>query len=122
MADRKPPKITVEVEDESGAQAGAAFGSAASGKAKASGKKTHAKDVHRTIVAWIETRFPGHGNAIFFGLVGLAAAILIFSLGFWRTLLIAVLVVAGVAFGQYLDGDPRIVNVFRRLLGPSDNN
>jgi uncharacterized membrane protein len=117
MADKKAPKITVEVEDE-----GRREDAPKAKQAKASGKKTQARDVHRTIVAWIETRFPGHGNAIFFGLVGLIAAILVFSLGFWRTLLIAVLVVAGVAFGQYLDGDPRIVNALRRLIGPSDNN
>ncbi len=33
----------------------------------------------------------------------------------------AVFVVCGVAFGQWLDGDPRIVNGVKRLLGPGND-
>jgi uncharacterized membrane protein len=93
-------------------------------KAQASDKRyipKRVRDVHKVAVDWIETKFPGHGNAILFGIIGLVVALLIFSLGFWRTLVIAALVVAGVAFGQYLDGNPRIIRALRHLINSSDN-
>lgn len=57
--------------------------------------------------------FPGHGNAALFALVGLVMGVLLLMFGFWRMLLVSLLVVAGVAFGQYLDGDPKIIKALR---------
>ena len=37
-------------------------------------------------------------------------------IGLWQTILIALLVACGVAFGQYLDGDPRIIRFVGRLF------
>ncbi len=71
--------------------------------------------------AFAEGAFPGHGNAILWGVIGFLAAILIFILGFWQTLFIALLVIVGVAFGQYLDGDPKIVRALMNLIRSSDS-
>ena len=72
--------------------------------------------------AFAEGIFPGHGNAILWGVIGFLAALLIFLLGFWRTLFIAFLVLVGVAFGQYLDGDPKIVRALMNLIRSSDSS
>lgn len=66
--------------------------------------------------AWFKRAFPGHEHAVIFGAVGLVAAILIFVLGIWRTLVIALFVTAGVAVGQIADGDPQILHAIRRFL------
>ena len=59
---------------------------------------------------------PGHEHAVLGGLFGLVFAVLFFVIGFWQTLLVALLVFIGIAFGQYLDGDPKIINFIRRAL------
>ena len=74
----------------------------------------------RKLTAFAEGVFPGHGNAVFYGAIGFIAAVLIFWIGFWQTLFIAFLVFVGVAFGQYLDGDPKIIRTFMRLIRSSD--
>ena len=76
----------------------------------------------RKVTAFAEGVFPGHGNAILWGVIGFLAALLIFLLGFWRTLFIAFLVLVGVAFGQYLDGDPKIVRALMNLIRSSDSS
>lgn len=65
---------------------------------------------------WLHETFPGHENAVAWGFAGFLLALLFFAIGFWRTVLVVVLVVAGVAFGQALDGDPKIVNALRSLF------
>lgn len=66
---------------------------------------------------WLDQLFPGHGNAVLFAIVGFVAALLLFQIGFWRTLLIVILVIVGVAYGQYLDGDPKILRSFQQKFG-----
>lgn len=70
--------------------------------------------------AWVERTFPGHRNAFWGGVAGLVVALLVFAIGILRTLLIALLVVAGVAVGQVADGDPRILNALRALWNSRD--
>lgn len=67
-------------------------------------------------LAWVERIAPGHVNAVFGGFAGLIVALLVFVVGFWKTLFVCALVVVGVAVGQCLDGDPKIVNKLRQLL------
>lgn len=74
----------------------------------------------RKATAFADGVMPGHGNAVVYGTLGFIAAILIFWLGFWQTIFIAFLVLVGVAFGQYLDGDPKIIRAFMRLIRSSD--
>lgn len=66
--------------------------------------------------AWFNGVAPGHGNAIFFGLVGLIVAIVILSVGFFQALLIVILVLAGVSFGQWLEGKPTVFDAIKRLI------
>ena len=68
------------------------------------------------VTAWFKATFPGRENAVIFGLIGLIAAILLFVVGVWRTLTIVLFVVVGVAIGQVIDGDPKILRAIQRAL------
>ena len=57
-----------------------------------------------------------HPHAFYFGVLGLVLALLIFWIGFFRTLLIVLLVVVGVAIGQWYDGDPKIINAVKKAI------
>jgi len=87
-------------------------------------QREQAASAARGPLAWLSRTFPGHEHAVFGGLVGLLVAVSVFVFGFWRTLFVAALVVVGVAVGQYLDGDARIVRVLRRIiaLSPEDED
>lgn len=140
MADRKP-RLKVEEGDEptsfssqdgareaggedgregqgaGGAPAGApGDGPRAGGDASPEGARSVA-GATRAVGAWLTRTFPGHENAVLFGFVGFLVAVLIFIIGFWRTLFIALVVVAFVAVGQCLDGDPKILRALKRALG-----
>lgn len=80
---------------------------------RAAGSAARAREGVRS---WLHETFPGHEHAVTWGFVGFLVAILFFVIGFWRTLLVVLLVFAGVAFGQVLDGDPRIINTLRRIF------
>jgi uncharacterized membrane protein len=58
----------------------------------------------------------GHEHAFLGGVIGLVIAVLIFIVGIAKTLAITVFVVAGIAVGQLLDGDPKIINALRALF------
>ena len=68
-----------------------------------------------SVGSWLRQNFPGHVNAVVFGFLGFVLAVMLFCIGLWQTLVIALLVACGVAFGQYLDGDPRIDRLVGRL-------
>ena len=65
---------------------------------------------------WFATTFPHSRNAVLGGICGLVVALLLFSVGLLKTLVIALLVTIGVACGQYTDGDPKLVNLVRELM------
>ena len=75
-----------------------------------------ARSMGQAFKAWLAKTFPGNVHAVIGGVCGLLVAILFFVFGFWKTLLVCLLVTIGVALGQYLDGNPRIVNLIRRLV------
>lgn len=79
------------------------------------------RDAKKNATEVFDGMAPGHGNEIFFGLVGLLAAVLFFVVGFWQTLAIVLLVIVGVAFGQWVDGKPTILNAVKRLFTSNDN-
>ncbi len=68
------------------------------------------------VSAWVRRTFPGHENAFVGGVLGLLVAIFIFCVGIGRTLLIVLLVVVGVALGQCVDGDPKIINAVKKYF------
>lgn len=65
---------------------------------------------------WFATTFLHSRNAVLGGICGLVVALLLFSVGLLKTLVIALLVTIGVACGQYADGDPKLVNLVRELM------
>ena len=112
MADEKTPKPKIELgeKDEPSSQV----------PSRPDEAETSAGDAVRhgvnCVSAWVSRTFPGHEKAFWGGVIGLLVALVFFAIGFWRTLVIAVLVVAGVAAGQVLDGDPKIVNALRHIF------
>lgn len=66
--------------------------------------------------AWLEDSFPTHKNAVLGGAVGLIVALMIFGIGFWKTLFISVLILIGVAVGQIADGDPKLIRLIKELI------
>lgn len=65
---------------------------------------------------WLDETFPNSRNAVLGGVAGLVVALLLFTIGVLKTLVIAILVVVGIACGQYLDGDPKIVRFIQNLM------
>ena len=82
----------------------------------ADGSTTHDAPKPRNPYEWVSRAVPGHEHAVLGGIAGLVIALLIFLVGIWQTVFVTLLVCAGVAFGQYLDGDPKIINLLRRFL------
>ena len=66
--------------------------------------------------AWVSRTFPGHENAFLGGVCGLIVAIVMAAIGFWRTLLMVLLVLIGVAIGQQADGDPKILRALGKIF------
>lgn len=111
MADEKSPKPKIELGGRDDEQDPKPQDTVADEPA---GDAAH-KGVNR-VTAWVHATFPGHENAFWGGVIGLLAALVFFAIGLWRTLLIAVLVLVGVAVGQAIDGDPKIVNLIRQIF------
>ena len=65
---------------------------------------------------WLDETFPNSRNAVLGGACGLVVALLLFTIGVLNTLVIAILVVVGIACGQYLDGEPKIVRFIQNLM------
>ena len=68
------------------------------------------------LFAWVRRTFPGHEHAFWGGVLGFVAAILFLVLGLFKALVILALVIVGVAVGQALDGDSKIMDLVRRLF------
>lgn len=56
-------------------------------------------------------------NTVLWGFAGALIAFLMLVFGFWPILFIAVLCCLGIAFGQYRDGNPRIVKFIQKHFG-----
>ena len=66
--------------------------------------------------------FPGHENAFLGGVCGFLVAIVMAAIGFWRTLLLVLLVLIGVAIGQQADGDPKILRALGKIFRDHDTH
>lgn len=76
----------------------------------------HLNRARMSATDWVHKTFPGHEHAFWGGVLALFIALLVFMIGLWRVLFIGIVVVIGVAVGQVLDGDPKLVNAIRNLL------
>lgn len=116
MADEKTPRPKIELDSRgesperpaSGPEGQDDDGSYTVGEA--------VRDGSARLTAWVRRTFPGHEHAFWGGVLGFLAAILFLVLGLFRALVIIALVVVGVAIGQALDGDSKIMDLFRRLF------
>lgn len=118
MADEKgaKPKVEfkVELEDAGEKDAGQRSSGDVPGDGAASGEP--ASDGLGRVRDWVRRAFPGGEGAFWGGVVGLVAAIVFLVLGVWYTAVIAAFVLVGVAVGQVVDGDPKILNLIRSLF------
>ena len=118
MADEKThkPKINVGEKDaqQEAPAAEAAEAKPAAGEGRSVGSSL--RDGMGAISAWVRRTFPGQEKAFWGALIGLVAAVVFLAVGPWPLVVIAVFVFVGVAAGQVLDGDPKIVNTLRHLF------
>lgn len=91
-------------------------GAAGSAPAANDGSNHASGTVLERFSGWLTKSFPGHENAFLGGVCGLVVAILIAAIGFWWTLLVALLVLIGVAIGQQADGDPKIIRAVSKFF------
>ncbi len=112
------PKVTVDQEAEAASAAKAQEAPKAAAPADEGTKHAHPVEA---VQGWIHATFPGHENAVLCGFAGFLVALLLFIIGFWATLLLVLCITIGVAIGQELDGDPKIVTFFKNLLGSKDD-
>jgi uncharacterized membrane protein len=68
------------------------------------------------LMVWVRRTFPGHVHAFWGAVVAIVVALLTFVIGLPRMLLVAILVLIGIALGQVLDGDPKIIRTIRDLF------
>jgi len=80
-----------------------------------------AADDAKSASAFVRTSWSGyyhdHRNAVVYGIAGGIVGLSILVFGFWPVVLIVITAIIGVIYGQYRDGDPRIVGFFRRHFG-----
>lgn len=122
MADEKnhKPKITVGEKGAASETVDASGGAATETSGATTDDRRTVGDALRDGVgrfsAWVRRSFPGQERAFWGAVIGLVAAIVFLVVGPWPLLVIAVFVFVGVAAGQALDGDPKIVNALRHLF------
>ena len=110
----RTPKAKVELGTPAPAPKAAAGAAAGSGTAGSGTDPAAAGFSH--VSAWVSKTFPGHENAFWGGVLGLLAAIVLLAFGIFKTLILVVLVVAGIAVGQLVDGDPKLIRALQRLF------
>ena len=95
-------------------------GAASQGGAAQSGQQTAKSKASQNFIqmfsAWVHRTFPGHEHAFMGGVVAFFVAILMIVIGPLYSIVIFLVVLVGVAIGQYLDGDPKIVRMVSGLF------
>lgn len=109
------PAPAPKAQTDDGAKGKAGAGAAAGSGTAGSGTDPAAVGFSR-VSAWVSKTFPGHENAFWGGVLGLLAAIVLLAFGIFKTLILVVLVVAGIAVGQLVDGDPKLIRALQRLF------
>lgn len=69
--------------------------------------------------AWFKY-YNKHRNQVVFATVGLLLGAGLLIIGFWPTLLLAVLITIGVLYGRYKDGDPRMMITVKNVIDRLD--
>lgn len=79
-------------------------------------KRKSLSAAQRSASGWVKRTFPGREHAFYGAIIALLVALLVFAIGVWRVLFIGLLVFVGIAVGQLLDGDPKIISAIRDLF------
>ncbi len=58
----------------------------------------------------------GHEHAVVYGIIGIVAAVLILTIGFWPVLLLAVFAAIGIAIGKFRDSGSNMQTAARSLV------
>lgn len=112
----KAPTNGSSAADVAGAQASAAQPSGDAAQPASGPEPAAQPGVLTRASRWLDETFPNSRNAVLGGVTGLVVALLLFTIGVLKTLVIAILVVVGIACGQYLDGEPKIVRFIQNLM------
>ena len=80
------------------------------------GKTGVSRNFFQTISEWVHRTFPGHVHAFMGGVIAFFVAVLMIAIGPLYSIVIFLVVLVGVAIGQYLDGDPKIVRMVSGLF------
>lgn len=113
---QEAPQVEARVEPDETATSATEQDEAADGAANPEPASPKAAKVAASVVSWPSRFFPGHEHAAWGGLCGIVIAILVFVVGFWKTLFVTVMACVGITLGQCLDGDPKIINFIRRMI------
>ena len=105
-----------QAEADASAASGTAAATEENAAAEPTGGATPEPGAFARASRWLNQTFPNSKHAVLGGACGLLVAILLFSIGLFKTLVIAILVVAGVALGQFADGDPKLVRIVEKLI------
>lgn len=112
----KAPTNGSSAADAAGAQASAAQPSGGAAEFASGPEPAAQPGAFARASRWLDETFPNSRNAVLGGVAGLVVALLLFTIGVLKTLVIAILVVVGIACGQYLDGEPKIVRFIQNLM------
>ena len=114
MADERTPRPRIELDEKGGRPAQGAPETSADDGSYTVGEAV--RDGSARLFAWVRRAFPGHEHAFWGGVLGFVVAVLFLVLGLFKALVIVALVTVGVAIGQALDGDSKIMDLVRRLF------
>ncbi|MBM6675509.1 DUF2273 domain-containing protein [Olsenella uli] len=114
MADERTPRPRIELDEKGGRPAPDAPEAPADDGSYTVGEAV--RDGSARLSAWVRRTFPGHEHAFWGGVLGFVVAVLFLVLGLFKALVIVALVTVGVAIGQALDGDSKIMDLVRRLF------
>ncbi len=91
-------------------------------KASPTSKKPTADDATKStpstfdgIIKKVQPYLDKHGHAVVYGIVGIIAAILILTIGFWPVLLLAIFAAIGIAIGKFRDSGISMQSAARSL-------
>lgn len=81
-------------------------------KPKASTQPASVHGIKNIILSWMRQNL----NTVLWMLLGFAIGLGILVLGFWKTALIVLCLLAGYLYGSYKDGNPRLLERIRRFI------
>lgn len=79
------------------------------------------KKSYKGLMSWFRESFPNKPYTVLGAAIGLIVALLIFAIGLIKTLFVVICVALGVAVGQYLDGNPKLITFIKHIISDGRN-